>query len=129
MKNRDYKCYLKSDSALPMMYMPDCLAATMALLEAPRSSLTRCVYNVGAVSFTPAEIAETIRARHVPSFNVTYEPDPVRQAIADSWPASLDDSLARQDWKWRYAQCEISSRSVVFLCSRSLAAATVISMV
>ena len=75
--------------------------ATVELLEAPPSALTARVYNVTAASFTPAEVTEAIAAR-LPGFKSTYAPD-FRQAIADSWPASVDDSLARHDWGWRHA--------------------------
>mmetsp|Transcript_35252 Transcript_35252/g.48937 ORF Transcript_35252/g.48937 Transcript_35252/m.48937 type:complete len:414 (+) Transcript_35252:164-1405(+) len=101
LKHGKYDCYLKENTLLPMMYMPDCLKATVDLLEAPRQALTRCVYNVGSMSFSPSELASTLRAE-LPgqSFNVEYKPD-FRQEIADSWPYTIDDSLARRDWGWR----------------------------
>ena len=99
---RPYQCFLREDSALPMMYMPDALKATLDLMHAPAEQIKiRTSYNLGAMSFTPAEIAASIRAR-VPGFEVTYAPDQ-RQAIADSWPASIDDSAARRDWGWQPA--------------------------
>lgn len=94
-----HRCFLAADQALPMMYMPDALRATIELMEAPAEAIReRGSYNVGALSFTPAALAAEI-ARHVPALQVTYEPD-FRQAIAASWPRSVDDSAARADWGW-----------------------------
>ena len=101
LRTRRYSCFLGPDTPLPMMYMPDCVAATVALMEAPRARLTTGVYNVTAASFTPADVAAEIRV-HMPDFAMSYAPD-FRQAIADSWPASIDDSLARADWGWKHA--------------------------
>lgn len=93
-----YTCFLSADTRLDMMYMPDAIAAMMDLMAADSGRLRyRNAYNVTAMSVTPAEIAAAI-ARHVPGFAVDYEVDPVRQAIADSWPRSLDDSAAHHDW-------------------------------
>jgi nucleoside-diphosphate-sugar epimerase len=93
-----YTCFLSADTRLDMMYMPDAIAAMMQLMEAEAGRLHhRNAYNVSAMSVTPAEIAEAIRT-HVPGFTVDYEVDPVRQAIADSWPRALDTSAARADW-------------------------------
>ena len=93
-----YTCFLGGETRLDMMYMPDAIAAMMDLMAADSGRLRyRNAYNVTAMSVTPAEIAAAI-ARHVPSFTVDYEVDPVRQAIADSWPRSLDDSAAHHDW-------------------------------
>jgi len=101
-KRGEYKCFLRADSALPMMYMPDCIKATLDLMDAPLESLRHhCDFNVGALSFNPRELAKEIK-RHIPGFKVTYEPD-YRQAIADSWPMSLDDSAAREEWGWKPA--------------------------
>jgi nucleoside-diphosphate-sugar epimerase len=95
-----YTGFLSADTRLDMMYMPDAIAAMMHLMEAEAGRLRyRNAYNVTAMSVTPAEIAEAIR-QHIPGFAVDYEIDPVRQAIADSWPRSLDDSAARSDWGW-----------------------------
>ncbi|GIZ53986.1 NAD-dependent epimerase/dehydratase family protein [Noviherbaspirillum aridicola] len=95
-----YRCYLGPDTTLPMIYMPDAIRATIMLMEAPGDTLrVRSSYNVAGVSFSPRELAEAIR-RHLPRFAVAYEPDH-RQAIADSWPHSLDDSCARADWGWQ----------------------------
>ncbi len=94
-----YTCFLRDDTVLPMMYMPDCLKAFVSLMEAPLSGLRHHGdYNVGALSFSPRELAAEIK-RHIPEFVVDYEPD-YRQAIADSWPESLNDSAAREDWGW-----------------------------
>ena len=96
-----YTCFVRHDTVLPMMYMPDCIKATIDLMEADASRLChRADYNVSAMSFSAAQLAAEIR-RHVPGFAVDYAPDPVRQAIADSWPRSIDDSAARQDWGWQ----------------------------
>jgi threonine 3-dehydrogenase len=98
LKYEKYTCFLKKDTALPMMYMPDCLKATQQLLEAKSENLSQRVYNVTAFSFTPEQISKEIQ-KYLPSFTIQYNPD-FRQQIADSWPQSLDDSLARKDWNW-----------------------------
>jgi nucleoside-diphosphate-sugar epimerase len=93
-----YTCFLSADTRLDMMYMPDAITAMMDLMAADSGRLRyRNAYNVAAMSVTPAELAAAI-ARHVPGFTVDFEIDPVRQAIADSWPRSLDDSAAHHDW-------------------------------
>jgi nucleoside-diphosphate-sugar epimerase len=95
-----YTCFLAPDTRLDMMYMPDALSAMIDLMAAaPERLHHRNAYNVTAMSVTPAEIAAAIR-KHIPDFQVDYEVDPVRQAIADSWPRSLDDSAAHADWGW-----------------------------
>ena len=94
-----YNCFLKEDTALPMMYMPDAIRATLELMEAPSADVKiRSSYNLAGISFTPAQIAAEIK-KHIPEFNISYEPD-FRQAIADSWPQSIDDSRAQEDWGW-----------------------------
>ncbi|AQS41030.1 MAG: NAD-dependent epimerase [Candidatus Tokpelaia hoelldobleri] len=99
---KPYRCFLKPQTSLPMMYMPDAVAATIALMEADSNRLTvRDSYNLAAISFTPEQIAAEI-ARHIPGFQVEYAPD-YRQQIADSWPDSIDDSTARKDWGWQPA--------------------------
>lgn len=98
-KGEHFTCFLKPDSALPMMFMNDAIRATIELMESPRENVKiRSSYNLSALSFTPAEIYEAIKAEF-PNFTISYEPD-FRQAIADSWPASIDDSEARKDWGW-----------------------------
>ena len=96
-----YTCFLKPDTGLPMMYMPDAIRATMRLMEVPAEQVRiRSSYNMGGISFTPTEIAAAIR-QEIPGFEISYEPD-FRQAIADSWPSSIDDSAARNDWGWAH---------------------------
>lgn len=95
-----YKCFLEKDTFLPMMYMPDAIRATIELMEASSENIkTRTSYNVAAISFSPEEIAASIR-QHLPNFTIEYAPD-YRQAIANSWPQSIDDSVARKDWGWK----------------------------
>ncbi len=95
-----FSCFLRPDSRLDMMYMPDAIRAMIELMEAEGARLThRNAYNVTAMSITPEELAAEIR-KHIPAFVIDYEVDPERQAIADSWPRSLDDSAARSDWGW-----------------------------
>ena len=95
-----YTCFLGPDTSLDMMYMPDALGAAVDLMEAdPGLLLHRNAYNVTGMSLTPEMLAAEIR-RHLPGFRMEYEIDPVRQAIADSWPDSLDDSCAREEWNW-----------------------------
>jgi nucleoside-diphosphate-sugar epimerase len=94
-----YTCFVRENTRLPMMYMPDCIKATVDLMEADFAKLKHHGdFNVGAMSFSAGELAASIRKR-VPGFEVTYEPDE-RQAIADSWPSSVDDSAARAEWGW-----------------------------
>jgi nucleoside-diphosphate-sugar epimerase len=95
-----YTCFLAAETRLDMMYMPDAIRGMIALMEADASRLRfRNAYNVTAMSVTPAEIADEIR-KHIPEFAIDYQVDPVRQAIAESWPRSLDDTAARADWDW-----------------------------
>jgi nucleoside-diphosphate-sugar epimerase len=95
-----YECFLKENTALPMMFMDDAINATLQLMSADPSSLTVwSSYNLGGISFTPAQIAAEIK-KHLPAFSISYNPD-FRQAIADSWPCSIDDSIAKQDWNWK----------------------------
>ena len=96
-----YQSFIKEDTAMPMLYMDDAINATLQLMDAPSENLSvRSSYNLGGMSFTPAELTEEIK-KHIPSFETTYEPD-FRQAIADSWPASIDDSVAKKDWGLHY---------------------------
>ncbi len=97
---RHYTCYLRDDTRVDMMYMPDAIDAMVGVMEADPARLThRNAFNVTAFNVTPAELAEAIR-RHMPTFAIDYDVDPVRQAIADSWPRSIDDSAARDEWDW-----------------------------
>lgn len=96
-----YTCFLGPDSRLDMMYMPDAVRAVIELMEAdPQRLVHRNAFNVTATNFTPTELAAELR-RHLPDFRIDYQIDPTRQAIADSWPHSLDDSAAREEWGWR----------------------------
>lgn len=96
-----YECFLGSKTILPMMYMPDALRATIGIMQAdPDKVKIRSSYNLAAISFSPKEIAAEIK-KHIPAFEITYKPDS-RQAIADSWPQSIDDSEARKDWGWKH---------------------------
>jgi nucleoside-diphosphate-sugar epimerase len=98
-KEKKYECFVREDTVLPMMYMPDCIKATIDLAEADLSRLKHhSDFNVGSMSFSAGELAACI-VKYVPGFEVTYKPD-FRQAIADSWPRSLDDSAAREEWGW-----------------------------
>ena len=97
-KNKKYTCFLREDTVLPMMYQPDCLKCMVDLLEADNSKLKRRVYNITGMSFSAGEIAAEIK-KHIPDFEIDYNPD-FRQEIADSWPKSIDDSLAREEWGW-----------------------------
>lgn len=96
-KKGQYECFLSEDTGLPMMFMDDAISNTIKLMESHSSKLSlRSGYNLAGISFTPKELAEAIR-KYMPTFKITYKPD-FRQAIADSWPASIDDSVARADW-------------------------------
>jgi nucleoside-diphosphate-sugar epimerase len=98
-KAQVYECFLKEDTGLPMMYMPDAIRATLELMNAPVVNMSvRTAYNIGALSFTPQQIYAEI-VKQLPDFKIAYQPD-FRQAIADSWPQSIDDSTARKDWAW-----------------------------
>ncbi len=95
-----YNSFLNENTYLPMMYMPDAIRATIELMEADASKIkVRSSYNIGAMSFSPGEIAAEIK-KYIPEFNISYKPDS-RQNIADSWPKSIDDSEARNDWGWK----------------------------
>ncbi len=104
---KKYDCFLSSETKMPMMYMDDAIAATIQIMQSPKEQIKiRSSYNLAAMSFTPSEIAEEIK-KHIPEFEITYHPD-FRQKIADSWPASIDDSAAREDWNWNH-KFDISS--------------------
>lgn len=99
-EKQKYTCFLSEDTYLPMMYMPDAIRATMELMEAPADKISvRTSYNVAGMSFSPKEIAGSIKEK-IPAFEMSYKPDS-RQAIADSWPQSIDDSVANKDWGWK----------------------------
>lgn len=101
LKSGRYTCFLSENTALPMLYMDDAVRGTIALMDAPEEQLTiRSSYNLAGVSFTPAQIGEEIK-KILPNFEMSYVDNDPRQAIADSWPASIDDSTARKDWNWK----------------------------
>ena len=101
LSEKKYDCFLSSETKMPMMYMDDAIAATIQIMQAPEEQIKiRSSYNLAAMSFTPTEIAAEIQ-KHIPDFNISYNPD-FRQKIADSWPASIDDSSARKDWGWNH---------------------------
>lgn len=101
LESKHYTSFLKQDTYLPMMYMPDAIRATIELMEAPANKISvRTSYNLSAMSFSPKEIAAAIQ-KHMPEFTISYQPD-YRQQIADSWPQSIDDSQARNDWGWAH---------------------------
>ncbi len=100
LKNKTYECFLSAETELPMMYMPDALRATISLMEAPAEQVKiRSSYNVAGMSFNPEEITAEIK-KHIPEFSISYKPD-FRQAIADSWPQSINDTEAREHWGWK----------------------------
>jgi nucleoside-diphosphate-sugar epimerase len=98
-KNKRFTSFLSKDTRLPMMYMPDCIKSTIDLIEADAKKLAHRTFNVAAVSFTPEELANEIK-KIIPDFQIDYKPD-FHQAIADSWPKSIDDSVARKEWGWK----------------------------
>ncbi|MEL6250928.1 MAG: NAD-dependent epimerase/dehydratase family protein [Bacteroidota bacterium] len=100
LKSGEFTCFLDKGTYLPMMYMPDAINATLRLMEATKEELSvKTSYNLAGISFSPDEIAAAIK-KHIPDFQITYAPDN-RQSIADSWPQSIDDSVAERDWKWK----------------------------
>ncbi|XCF06963.1 NAD-dependent epimerase/dehydratase family protein [Tamlana crocina] len=100
-KERAYECFLKEDTELPMMFMDDAIKATIDIMRAEAEDVKiRSSYNLAAISFTPKTIAESIKKR-IPEFKISYKPD-YRQDIAESWPKHINDSYARQDWKWKH---------------------------
>jgi nucleoside-diphosphate-sugar epimerase len=100
LEEKKYECFLSENTALPMMYMDDAIRATIELMQADKEKLSIWTsYNLNGMSFTPKEIAAEIKKR-IPEFEISYKPD-FRQAIADSWPASIDDSVAEKDWNWK----------------------------
>lgn len=100
LRHNSYDCFLGPDTRLDMMYMPDAIKAVLGLMDADPARLKhRNAFNITATNFTPGELAAEIQ-KHQPEFRIFYDVDPVRQAIADSWPAALDDSAAREEWGW-----------------------------
>jgi nucleoside-diphosphate-sugar epimerase len=100
LEEKKYECFLHEDTYLPMMYMPDAIRATIELMEAPAEKISvRTSYNLSGMSFSPEEIATAVK-KHISEFEITYKPD-YRQAIANSWPQSIDDAVARKDWGWK----------------------------
>jgi nucleoside-diphosphate-sugar epimerase len=100
LEEKKYECFLDENTYLPMMYMPDAIRATIELMEAPAEKISiRTSYNISGMSFSPKEIAAEIK-KQIPDFKISYKPD-YRQAIANSWPQSIDDSVARKDWGWK----------------------------
>ena len=96
-----YECFLSGDTALPMMYMDDAIRATLELMDAPAEKISiRSSYNLGGISFTPELLAAEIR-KHLLEFQISYKANDPRQAIADSWPKSIDDTYAQKDWGWK----------------------------
>ncbi len=101
LKTGTYESFLSAGTALPMMYMNDAIRATISLMDAPAESISiRSSYNLGGISFTPAQLAVEIK-KHLPDFELSYADNDPRQAIADSWPKSIDDSYAQKDWGWQ----------------------------
>lgn len=99
LKHKKYECFLSPHTALPMMHMEDAIRATIEIMHAPAENIKiRGAYNLAGISFTPQQIAEEIK-KHIPEFQISYKPD-FRQAIADSWPQSIEDIRAQQDWGW-----------------------------
>ena len=100
LEEKKYECFLREDTYLPMMYMPDAIRATIELMESDAGKISvRTSYNISSMSFSPKEISAAIE-NHIPGFSITYKPD-YRQKIADSWPQSIDDAVARKDWGWK----------------------------
>lgn len=102
LQDQQYTCFLENDTVLPMMYMPDCIRATLMLMDADFDQLKHHAdFNLTGFSFSPAELAAEIK-KHIPEFEIAYEPD-YRQEIADSWPCTIDDTAAREEWGWEPA--------------------------
>ncbi len=119
-KNKKYTCFVREDTKLPMMYMPDCINATIQLMKADINKLIHhSDFNLAALSFTAGELAAEIK-KHIPEFEITYEPD-FRQAIADSWPSTIDDSVAREEWGWKEEYTlEVMTKDMIEKLSKQL---------
>ena len=108
-----YTCFLKADTSLPMMFMDDAIRATLQIMDVSAEKVKiRSSYNLSAMSFTPTEMAKSIK-EHIPHFEISFDPDS-RQAIADSWPSSIDDSSARLDWNWS-AEFDLATTTQIML--------------
>ena len=113
LENKQFTCFLSENTRLPMMYMQDAVNATIQIMQAKSTDVKiRTSYNLSAIDFTPKEIADEIK-KHIPDFKIDYEPDS-RQQIADSWPSSIDDTEARNDWNWKH-QFDLSSMTTEIL--------------
>ncbi|KKM82409.1 hypothetical protein LCGC14_1319870 [marine sediment metagenome] len=118
-KEKKYTSFVSKDTVLPMMYILDCIRCLINLLEADVSSLKRRVYNVTSMSFSVEELAAEIK-KHIPDFQVDYNPD-FRQEIADSWPKTIDDSLAREEWGWEPSfNLETMTKDMIDILSKRL---------
>ena len=115
-KEQKYECFLSKSTALPMMFMEDAIDATIGIMESDKNNIKiRSSYNIAGISFDPKTIANEIK-KHIPEFKISYQPD-FRQAIADSWPQSIDESRANKDWAWKAKyglkeMCEIMLKEV-----------------
>lgn len=120
-KHKRYICFVREDTVLPMMYMPDCLRAALDLMDADPAKITcRTSYNVNAMSFSAGDLADEIK-KHIPDFTCEFKPD-FRQKIADSWPMSINDGLARRDWGWKPAyNLAAMTRDMIEKLTRKLA--------
>jgi nucleoside-diphosphate-sugar epimerase len=117
---RHYTCFLDANTTLDMMYMPDAIRAVLELMAADPGKLAhRNAFNITAMNFSPTQLADAIR-QHIPDFQIDYEVDPARQAIADSWPRAIDDSAARQEWGWapRYDLAAMTKDMLATLSTR-----------
>jgi len=113
LEEKKFTCFLSENTRLPMMYMQDAVNATIQIMQAKSTDVKiRTSYNLSAIDFTPKEIADEIK-KHIPDFKIDYEPDS-RQQIADSWPSSIDDTEARNDWNWKH-QFDLSSMTTEML--------------
>ena len=113
LENKQFTCFLSENTRLPMMYMQDAVNATIQIMQAKSTDVKiRTSYNLSAIDFTPKEIADEIK-KHIPDFKIDYDPDS-RQQIADSWPSSIDDTEARNDWNWKH-QFDLSSMTTEML--------------
>ncbi|MCP4761694.1 MAG: NAD-dependent epimerase/dehydratase family protein [archaeon] len=99
LKNKTYTCFVNKNTILPMLYMPDCIKALVNLMDAKTTDLKHRIFNVTGMSFSAEQLANEIK-KHIPEFQIKYEPD-YRQSIADSWPKTIDDSCAKEEWGWK----------------------------